>query len=119
MSAVLTGVVGEPERQQGGCSVESVEKVIISADRVSPGARCCSQVESLEAGQSCPGVAASGYSFTRAPGTSRGHVGLSSGTLSCSLRDRLADETKQESKQGDRQIGRCCRGQTHCVVLGS
>lgn len=69
-----------------------------------PGAvlRCCHGVESVEALHSCPGVAASGFSFARAPGISGARWWL----LGCSPRDKLAGETKwransKAGKEGD------------------
>jgi len=118
-STALTGVVGERQRAQERRWVGSVEDRIIFADQVSRGAECCSRVlRSVEALQGCPGGTASGYSFTRAPGMSRG----------CRARPRragllpeaqISGRDKAESTRKDRQIGRCCGGRTPCVVPGS
>lgn len=75
-------------------------------------------VKSVEALPGCPGVTASGYSFTQAPGMSRGCWAQRwrAGLLP---EGQISRRDKAESQQKDRQIGRCCGGQTLCVVLGS
>lgn len=75
-------------------------------------------VKSGEALRSCPGVTASGYSFTGAPGMSWGCWARRwrAGLLP---EGQISGRDKAESKQKDRQIGRCCGGRTQRVVLGS
>ena len=80
--------------------------------------RCCLGVKSVEALQSCPGVTAGGYSFTQAPGMSRG-CGARRWRAGLLPKGQISRRDKAESKQKNRQIGRCCGGQTQCVVLGS
>lgn len=79
---------------------------------------CRLGVKSLEALQSCPGVTASGYSFTQAPGMSRGRW-AQRWRAGLFPEGQISGRDKAESKQKDRQIGRCCGGRTQCVVLGS
>lgn len=73
--------------------------------------RCCRGVESVEALQSSPAVPASGYSFAQAPGM----MVVAAGLLP---EGQISRRDKVESKEKDRQVGRCCIGQAQGVVLG-
>lgn len=120
MISTLTGVVGEREQAQERCSVEGVQDLNHFYRPSVPRGRelfsgAVLGVKSAEAPRSCPGGTASGYSFTGAPGTSwarRWPAGLLP-------EGQISRRDKAGSKQKDRQIGRCCGGQTRRVVLDS